>query len=205
MKKTKKTSGVTALQKPTRELVQFLYWLKANMDFYPDICIDVSPGKGTQPLYTTFPDVKHLVVEALAENQAHLKKVLEKVEHKIYPVSVSSRKQLQAEALDNIVKGEYSGKNIIMRIGDLGRDNEVLNGARKLLDQADVVIIKTPLYRFWGNDQVDFFDVIHDMKQQGFVVFDMIDGLFKPNNRALGQLDLAFVKDVGPLRPHHIW
>jgi len=204
IKKVKKPAP-TALQKPTRELVQFLYWLKANMEFYPDICIDVSAGPGTLGLYSIFAEAKHLVVESEKSHQAALKKALKKHVHVIFPEPVSSRKQAKVERLDTILKGEFEGRKIVMRVADLGRNNEVLKGASKIVEQADVVIIKTPFYRFWGDDQADFFDVVDYMKEQGFVVFDMIGGIFKPNNRALGQIDLAFVKEVGPLRPHHHW
>lgn len=40
---------------------------------------------------------------------------------------------------------------------------------------------------------------------KGFVVIDILDGLLKPSDKALGQFDLAFAPETRILRPHHHW
>jgi hypothetical protein len=43
------------------------------------------------------------------------------------------------------------------------------------------------------------------MKASGFVPHDIYDGLCRPIDGALGQIDVAFVKVNGPFRQVHSW
>ncbi|NIQ16320.1 MAG: hypothetical protein GTO02_18595, partial [Candidatus Dadabacteria bacterium] len=39
----------------------------------------------------------------------------------------------------------------------------------------------------------------------GFVIYDFLDGLFRPLDNALGQIDIVFVKRDGFFRQDHRW
>ena len=43
------------------------------------------------------------------------------------------------------------------------------------------------------------------MHEQGFVVYDILEGIFRPYDNALGQVDLVFAKANGPLRASYAW
>ncbi len=61
------------------------------------------------------------------------------------------------------------------------------------------------LYRFWGNHHPDFLEIVKYMADQGFLVYDFLDGLFRPLDNALGQVDVVFVKKDGPFRKSASW
>ena len=173
--------------------------------FTPDVCLDVCPITGTSELSAVFPKAKHVIFESSNEKSADLKKFVKKNKCELIKTVIESSSSTNPEKIDGLALHLTRGRKVLMRVQRLGQNNEVLMGAKEVLKDTDVVIIKTPLYNFRGKTQADFFDIVEFMRSQGFVVFDMLGGLFKNNNRALGIIDLVFVKDVGPLRPNHVW
>ena len=43
------------------------------------------------------------------------------------------------------------------------------------------------------------------MDEQGFVIYDFLDGLFRPLDGALGQIDVAFVRKDSLLKKDNQW
>lgn len=43
------------------------------------------------------------------------------------------------------------------------------------------------------------------MREKGFVVHDLLDGLYRPYDKALGQIDVVFVKENGMFRVSSQW
>jgi FkbM family methyltransferase len=222
------------LTKPTRKFVEFFYWIKASMDFHPDICIDVGAAGGTPSIYQSFKDAQHLAYEPQPNFMPALKKSLKGLDHEIFEMALMDKPgemtitipeneftatliskhqgatgkntlQVDVSTLDIEMKGLLDGKKVLLKTDCQGGDLTVIKGGTETLKHCDVVIIETSLYRFWGAHHPDLYDIVHYMKLQGFVVFDILDGTFKPSNRALGQVDLVFVQEDGPLRPHHHW
>lgn len=220
------------LKRPTREFNHFFYWLKHEMKFYPDICIDVGAAGGTPSISRSFKNSKHIAFEPLPTFIPELKKELSGLDHEIHQMGLmenpgvmeitlpenaytatlmssgsSSGKKLEVEVstLDLVLKNSLKGNKVLLKTDCQGGDLAVVKGGKNVVQDCDVVIMETSLYRFWGSHHPDLYDIVSYMKSQGFVVFDILGGLFKPSNRALGQVDLAFVKENGPLRPNHYW
>jgi len=232
-KKNNKNEGM--LIKPMREFVDFFHWLKHSMNFYPTVCIDVGAASGTPSIYRLFPEAKHFAFEPLPSFIPALKKELATVEHEIFEMALmeepgvmeitqpdnaftaslmasptnmgGGKKKLDVEVstLDLTLKGRLAGEKVLLKTDCQGGDLAVVKGGKEVLQLCDVVIMETSLYRFWGSHHPDLYDIVAYMKSQGFVVYDILGGMFKPSNRALGQVDLAFVKESGPLRPNHHW
>ena len=220
------------LMKPTREFTDFFYWLKNELNFYPDICLDVGAAWGTPAMSRSFPKAKHIAFEPIPSFIPKLKEELADLDHEIYQMGLmeepgvmkitlpenlytatlmskntNSSKMLDVEVstLDLVLKKTLEGKKVLLKTDCQGGDLAVIKGGKKNIQNCDVIIMETSLYRFWGDHHPDFYDIVSYMKSEGFVVIDILGGLFKPNNRALGQVDLAFVKENGPLRPDHSW
>ena len=49
----------------------------------------------------------------------------------------------------------------------------------------------------------DFYEVIKFMKDHGFVTYDILRGWYRPLDKALGQVDIIFVKENGMFRQDH--
>lgn len=222
-----------ALTRPTRELVDFCWYIHNPLAYAPDICIDVGAAGGTPAINRVFKNAEHLAFEPLPSFIPSLENELKNNKHEIfqmalmeepgsmeiaipdnqYTASLMSKKgadgqtriTVEVSTLDIVLAERVKGKKVFLKTDCQGADLGVVKGGTEVLKHCDVVIMETSLYRFWGSHHPDFYDIVSYMKTQGFVVFDILGGLFKPSNRALGQVDLAFVKEDGPFRPHHRW
>jgi len=93
---------------------------------------------------------------------------------------------------------------ILLKADVQGFELEVLEGAKDLLPHVDVILLEVSFFRFL-KQAPDFFDVISYMKGIGYVVYDIVGGLNRPLDSALGQKDLVFVKENGVFRANHGW
>lgn len=228
------TDSPNGLTKPTRMFVQFFWWLKNVAEYYPDICIDVGAAGGTPSINRSFSDALHLAFEPQPSFIPELERELDGYESEIFQmalmdkpgsmeitipdnaytatmISPSTREsndrklEVKVSTLDLELENRLEQKKVLLKTDCQGGDLDVIRGGIKTLKHCDVVIMETSLYRFWGDHHPDFYDIVSYMKSQGLVVFDILEGTFKPSNRALGQVDLVFVHENGPLRPNHHW
>ncbi len=206
-----------------------------SLGFFPDVCIDVGAGYGTGSIYSGFPKAKHIAFEPLEELLPRLKERLKSYAHEIHNCALmSSESELEikksgVDMLGSSLMGSSAGSNentsimvpvktldsfeeslegaesVLLKTDCQGADLEVLKGSKSVLKRCDVVIVESSLYRFWGNHQADLFDIISFMNEQGFVVYDFLDGTYRPYDNALGQLDVAFVKRHGFFRSSIKW
>ena len=104
--------------------------------------------------------------------------------------------------IDGILKEKELNGPYLIKIDAQGAELEVLDGARKALLEAEVVVLEVSMFEFMkGAPQ--FFDVVSYMKSQDFVAYDIIHGWNRPLDNALGQIDIVFVKDNGRFRQNH--
>ena len=216
----------------TRNFYAFFSHLK-SLDISPDVCIDVGAAHGTPSIYHAFPEALHVAFEPLPEFIERLKETLTPYKHEIhncalmetaaeakllrtgnlYSSSMMHVREDSAEALldvevatldDKMSAHDLSG-TLLIKTDCQGADLSVIKGGMKTLEQADIVIMEVSFFKFWGSHQPDFYEVVDFMKAQGFVVYDLLDGLLRPLDGALGQIDVAFVKEKGPLRRRTTW
>ena len=98
------------------------------------------------------------------------------------------------------VDGEY-----LIKTDCQGSDLFVLRGGMKTLQKAEIVIVETSFFKFWGPHHPDFFQIVRFMHLNGFAVYDILDGIFRPYDKALGQVDLVFAKVNGRFRSATRW
>ena len=106
--------------------------------------------------------------------------------------------------LDSLIDEIRHYKNVILKIDVQGGELDALEGAQKILEYCDVVIVETSFFKFL-KDNPAFFDIVWFMKERQFVVYDIFDKNYRPFDGALGQIDLLFVKEEGYFRKTHRW
>lgn len=221
-----------SVERVTRDFADFFAHLKRH-GFAPDVCIDVGAATGTQAIYEAFPNSKQVAFEPLPDFQAELKESLASYDHIIRECALTDEvgEGLLLRHTDlfgsSIMHGRDAGDDrvvnvrtstldvemsditlagsVLLKTDCQGADLGVLQGGRDTLKTCDVVIVEASLFRFWGPHQPDFFDIVSFMKSEGFALYDILDGLFRPLDSALGQIDLAFVKEHGEFRAKHYW
>lgn len=218
--------------RPTRNFEQFFAHLKAA-GFQPSTCIDVGAAHGTPSIYRAFPTARHLAFEPLPEFQDGLRQTLAPYNHRIFPISLMEQAGEQSivrsddaygssmmhsyaegharllpvtvDTLDGALQDEPLDGPCLLKTDCQGADLAVVRGGPKTLARCDVVILEVSLFRFWGAHHPDFHDIVSDMYARGFVVYDLLDGLFRPLDGAMGQIDVVFVKENSALRASHRW
>jgi len=226
-------STVNTSIRPTRSFEAFFEHLQ-SLGVRPDICIDVGAATGTPSIYQAFPAAKHIAFEPLPDFQSALREALapydaiakncalsdhagERTLLRHNDLFGSSIMHSREDNDDRVVTVKTSTLDIEMSDVDLanntvllktdcqGSDLMVLKGGAETLKHCDIVLVEASLFRFWGPHQPDFYDIVEFMHASGFALYDLLDGLYRPLDSALGQLDLAFVKHRGPLREKHYW
>ena len=80
----------------------------------------------------------------------------------------------------------------------------MLDGALETLNETELVILEVSMFQLM-KDAPQFYDVVAYMKNLGFVVYDIFGEQFRPLDGALGQIDIAFVKENGIFRTDHAY
>jgi len=225
-------SAVARGAKVTRDFPTFFYHLKRT-NFFPETCIDVGAADGTKSIYQAFPDALHIVFEPLPDFLPQLEETMKPYRRQIHRCALmeapSAKKlarveglygssmmhsrredapgvvEVEVATLDEKMKGVDLSGPVLLKTDCQGADLFVLKGGRETLKQTDIVIVESSFFRFWGAHHPDFYDIVTFMKEQGFVVYDLLEGNFRPSDGALGQVDVAFAKENGPLRASHLW
>lgn len=94
---------------------------------------------------------------------------------------------------------------LVLKMDIQGAELLALDGAQRMLELADIVILETSFFKFHGEGMPEFYDVVKYMKDRHFAVYDVLGGVHRKLDDALGQVDLAFVKEAGIFRKSHAW
>lgn len=106
--------------------------------------------------------------------------------------------------LDGLCRKHGVASPYLLKIDVQGAELDVLNGAEQVLQECEYVILEVSLFKFFLEGPV-FYDVVNFMKDRGFVVYDMWGFKYRPFDRALGQVDIAFVREEGIFRKYHLY
>ena len=205
-----------------------------NLGLKPQTIIDVGVANGTFELYENFPDAFHLLVEPLVEYEAALQDICIKYKAEyvisaatnhsgtitinIHPDQVGSSilketegvhadgipRQVATVTLDELCEKRNLLPPYAIKIDVQGAELIVLDGAKNLLRDTEVIILEVSLFKF-HIDAPEFYDVVSYMKDRRFVVYDIFGGHNRPIDGALAQVDMVFVKEDGLFRKTHNW
>ena len=225
--------GRLALAPMRRTMAHALQHLK-RLGFEPNTIIDVGAGHGTDDLLATYPNAFTWWFEPLDEFEPALQKLRPKYQGKVFIAAVGPTdgeimlnahddaygssvlsesdgsiadgrsRRVKAVRLDTVLKGQDLGANVLLKVDVQGFELGVLDGALETLPKCDVVILETSFFRL-HDGAPEFYDILHYMKQRGYVAYDLFDGHNRPLDNALAQRDVLFVKEEGRFRTTHQW
>lgn len=212
-------------------LMEVMLHLK-DTGFYPGTIIDIGVAYGTPGLYGIFKDAKYMLIEPLAEWEAVCEDICDKynAEYIIAAagkesgvITINVHPDLSGSSTYNETEGEHvDGSSrevnvvtvdelfvernlkapVIIKIDVQGAELDVLEGAKDVLGVSEIIILEVSLFQFF-REGPQFYDIVHYMKQYGFVVYDIFGGDNRLLDNALGQIDLVFVKENGLFRKSH--
>ncbi len=206
-----------------------------DFGFKPKTVIDVGAAKGTDSLLNTFPESHHFMIEALEEFIPKLDVIKDRMSNAEYVIGAATSnsgtitinvhpdlfgsstylededsnvngvpREIPAYKLEELCKTHKLKGPYLIKIDVQGAELDVLHGAEAILEDTEYIILEAVLFDFFKNGP-NFYDFIEFMNKRGFVVYDFFDPLYRPLDGAMSQIDIAFVKDKGLFRKHHIY
>lgn len=213
-----------------RNLEECVQHLK-QLNYNPPVVIDVGVAWGTFELYQTFPESYFILIEALDYFKNDLEKITSHVEGEYHLFAVGDESDEIQISLDitpqtlaaaNVIDKPNHGDqtfNVVVRPLDVilsetnipagsllkldvqGADLRALRGGGDTLVSCDVVIVEASL----RNEMNLVRHIVNHMSDEGFVLYDIVDALNRPFDNALGQVDLAFVREGHELVKYKGW
>lgn len=195
----------------------------------PKTVIDIGVAYGTFELYEKFPNARHFLVEPLKEWESVLKEISRdfKAEYVIAAagakpgtITINVHSDLSSSSIFKETEGDYVDgvprevavvtiddlcheRNLIgpylIKIDAQGAEIEVLEGAKKVVEDTEVIILEVHLFQFFVNGP-QFYDIVNYLKDHKFVVYDIFGNNYRPLDKALASVDMVFVKEKGLFR-----
>jgi len=199
-----------------------------NMGFNPAVVIDVGAQTGTEALFRVFPTAKLLMIEPVAENEPTLLQLASQLKdaevliaaadsasgEAFLHVSPNTRyatisdnadpkgirqdvRKISCIAVDDLCQSRSLEGPFLIKIDVDGKELDVLMGCANTLEKTECAIIETIFFR---EDANNFYRVVEFMQGCGFVIYDIVEPVYRPIDMALWQVDTIFVKRDGPFR-----
>lgn len=204
----------------------------ARLGFQPRTVIDAGVANATPELYSTFPSASILLIEPLAEFEPFLQRICSTYKAQYVLAAAGSAPgsatfHVHADRFGSSLLSEVEGPSVdgtprtvpvvtvdqqcaeknlsgpyLIKLDVQGAELQVLAGASRTLQQTEAVILEVTLFgTMIGGPQ--FYDVVHFMKQSGFVAYDIFAVNYRPLDGALAQIDMIFVRENGLFRQSH--
>jgi len=218
---------------PRRTLGEVLAHM-TGLGLRPGAVIDVGVGYGTQELYAPFPAARHLLVEPLREYEPQIAPLAARIGAEVVYAaagaeageatihvhraptlssvhdggrgdrSATTARIVPVVRVDELVRERGLPRPYVLKVDVEGAELEVVAGAEEILEQTEVVLLETSLFRHLGENP-ELADVMAAMGERGFAPYDIYGGHLRPSDGALAQVDVAFVREEGRFRGDHAY
>jgi FkbM family methyltransferase len=219
-------------RRPIREFDEFVGFVK-EAGFNPGTVIDVGVCYGTPELQLGFQDAYHILFEPVAELEDRMKQILQTRRGEYHMLALGdvageflmkvpqgavqgaslanaqdskTARAVRVETLDSLLGSRDLAGPILLKTDCQGYDLKVVKGGKAFLEKVDLVAMEVNMFHPAGDPALgDFGAIISFMRDAGFSVYDILSYQTRPFDKALGYVDLAFVKTAGRFRTHHRW
>jgi FkbM family methyltransferase len=210
-----------------QNLVNALSNLK-KLGFLPSCVLDVGAHNGnwshnTKSLY---PEIEYILFEPLPGKAEKLKQRFVNTNTVIYPVLLGGKHRIDVPfykmetgssvyeeltnvprekilldmfTLDSVLSKHQIGNAALLKIDVQGFELEVLSGAKKTLNAAEVICMEVSFIPYNQGAPL-IVDVLPVMKSYGFLPLDFVGFFRKMNDNMLIQADMLFINEKSAIR-----
>lgn len=120
-------------------------------------------------------------------------------------IATGEQRPARVRRLDDVLAETYPGRvPELVKLDVQGFELQVLDGAPSLFGRTELFVLETSLYEFLPGLPL-LREVIDYMARRGYELYDVAGYIRRPVDGALGQLDVAFARRRGTLRPDDRW
>jgi FkbM family methyltransferase len=208
-----------------RETLEQAFQQLRRIGTSPRTVIDVGVAGGTPELYAAFPDARYLLVDAVAEHEPSLRKIVDQVDGEYVVAAAASRpgsvamhvspdpgQHWNSSIYATPEAAEWPEREVpAVRLDDLVADRELeapflikadTEGSElEVLGGADRILTETGAVVLevglarWFEGAPRLADVVGFMAERGFAVYDIVGGFNAEPDGALVMVDLVFRRE----------
>jgi FkbM family methyltransferase len=192
-------------------------------------------GEFSRQCFAVFPNAAYLLVEPLEEYRPNLDRLKADIPHasvvwaaaaghegmrdiNVHRDLVGSSLYMEQEdsavngtprrvrtvSLDDVVGSHRLEPPYLLKVDVQGAELDVLSGGESVLRHVEWAMLEVSFFEFF-KEAGQFEDVFEFMRSRGFVVYDLLEPLYRPLDGALSQVNAVFVRRESALRRHHYY
>ena len=119
-------------------------------------------------------------------------------------IRTGRQRRTRVITIDSILAQYKDFQPDLVKLDIQGFELEALMGGSKLFGKTELFIIETALFSFMNGWPIAR-EMISFMADRSYEIYDITEFLRRPYDGALGAVDIAFVKEHGPLRSSNRW
>lgn len=181
------------------------------------IDVGASDGRWSLDCVKFFPDAEYLMIEAQAEHEQSLKKVIGEHSNFSYVIAAAGSKrgkiyfnndnlfggtaynepidggiEVQMTSIDEEVNQRSLQPPFLIKLDTHGFEVPILEGAINTLKQASLVVIEVYNYKLL-KDSLKYYEMCKYMEERGFSTIEMADVMLRQHDGSFWQMDLFFI------------
>jgi FkbM family methyltransferase len=201
-----------------------------RLGWTPRTVFDIGVATGTKGLYGIFDEVCYVLIDPVSETEIFMQELCRKYPGSRYFVLAASESDGETQIaispgfsgssihkmgkdrelrivptrrLDSIDAEHNFEAPFLIKIDTEGHELNTLRGAAQCLKKTDVVIAEVSL---WSDKKkqktgaTTFDELVLFLKAQGFVLYDIVDVVYRPIDAAMGIFDAVFAREDCSLR-----
>ena len=212
----------------TRHLVTRI----ARAGLTPATVFDIGVADGTPWIYEAWPNAKYFLFDPTRESLPRMHELAKTLNAEVFNIAlgdetkpvrlnvrpdhsgsslyaeigrvvISAKHQVQMRRFDELVPAGFT-RPALVKIDVQGAELLVLSGMKQRLPDIDFIIVETSLIATLRGGP-EFAEVVALMRDNGFVLFEIVGILRRPLDQAVAQIDAVFVPKNSPLRQDRRW